>query len=146
MDEQGTSYSPPPPTLSTCSNLTSAHRNSNLRTSHHQLSAFPSNLHLFSYFAARSHAKTLAKPRIFLPHLVASLEQVDETDIMVKPDGVQRGLNDSVYVRSKQYQLEALPVPPRLSRGSKIQSLSAQEKPTTSRASKNGFLRMNCRK
>ncbi|XP_050116789.1 nucleoside diphosphate kinase 2, chloroplastic-like isoform X2 [Malus sylvestris] len=137
MDEQGTSYSPPPPTLSTCSNLTSAHRNSNLRTSHHQLSAFPSNLHLFSYFAARSHAKTLAKPRIFLPHLVASLEQVDETDIMVKPDGVQRGL---------QYQLEALPVPPRLSRGSKIQSLSAQEKPTTSRASKNGFLRMNCRK
>ncbi|XP_050116790.1 nucleoside diphosphate kinase 2, chloroplastic-like isoform X3 [Malus sylvestris] len=136
MDEQGTSYSPPPPTLSTCSNLTSAHRNSNLRTSHHQLSAFPSNLHLFSYFAARSHAKTLAKPRIFLPHLVASLEQVDETDIMVKPDGVQRGL----------YQLEALPVPPRLSRGSKIQSLSAQEKPTTSRASKNGFLRMNCRK
>ncbi|KAM1768265.1 hypothetical protein ACFX12_046261 [Malus domestica] len=83
----------PPPTLSTCSNLTSAHRNSNLRTSHHQLSAFPSNLHLFSY----SHAKTLAKPRIFLPHLVASLEQVDETDIMVKPDGVQRGLEPSSF-------------------------------------------------
>ncbi|KAM2684205.1 hypothetical protein EV1_045734 [Malus domestica] len=97
---------PPPPTLSTCSNLTSAHRNSNLRTSHHQLSAFPSNLHLFSY----SHAKTLAKPRIFLPHLVASLEQVDETDIMVKPDGVQRGLVGEIISRfeKKGFKLTGL--------------------------------------
>ncbi|KAM0955530.1 hypothetical protein ACFX2A_024403 [Malus domestica] len=109
MDEQGRSYSSPP-TPSTCSNLTSAHHNSNLRTSHHQLSAFPSNLHLFSYFAARPHAKTLAKPRIFLPHLVASLEQVDETYIMVKPDGVQRGLVGEIISRfeKKGFKLTGL--------------------------------------
>ncbi|KAM1397614.1 hypothetical protein ACFX2I_015169 [Malus domestica] len=94
----------------TCSSLSSAHRNSNLRTRHHQLSAFPSNLHLFSYFAARPHAKTLAKPRIFLPHLVASLEQVDETYIMVKPDGVQRGLVGEIISRfeKKGFKLTGL--------------------------------------
>lgn len=109
--------------------LSYAHHKSNLRTCHYQLAAFPSKSHLFSYFQSRHHAKTLAKPRIFLPHLVASLvglssfslfdwkpfnfgfisekpswnywhficcvgfqEQVEETYIMVKPDGVQRGL------------------------------------------------------
>ncbi|KAF3500852.1 hypothetical protein F2Q69_00040095 [Brassica cretica] len=36
---------------------------------------------------------------IFLPHLVASMEQVEETYIMVKPDGIQRGLVGEIISR-----------------------------------------------
>ncbi|XP_021805268.1 nucleoside diphosphate kinase 2, chloroplastic-like [Prunus avium] len=55
---------------------------------------------VFSYFPSRPHAKTLPKPRNFLPHhLATSLEQVDETYKMVKPDGVQRGLVGEIISR-----------------------------------------------
>ncbi|XP_020100480.1 nucleoside diphosphate kinase 2, chloroplastic [Ananas comosus] len=37
--------------------------------------------------------------RIFLPHLVAAMEEVEETYIMVKPDGVQRGLVGEIISR-----------------------------------------------
>ncbi|KAL6174999.1 hypothetical protein ACLB2K_051642 [Fragaria x ananassa] len=87
--------------------LSYAQPNSNLRT---QLAAFPSKSHLFSYSQTRPHAKTPAKPRIFLPHLVASLEQVEETYIMVKPDGVQRGLVGEIISRfeKKGFKLTGL--------------------------------------
>ncbi|PRQ17054.1 putative nucleoside-diphosphate kinase [Rosa chinensis] len=90
--------------------LSYAHPNCNLRTTHHKLAAFPSKSHLFSYFQPRPHAKTPAKPRIFLPHLVASLEQVEETYIMVKPDGVQRGLVGEIISRfeKKGFKLTGL--------------------------------------
>ncbi|XP_021808438.1 nucleoside diphosphate kinase 2, chloroplastic-like [Prunus avium] len=90
--------------------LSYTHHKNHLRTRHHQLSAFPSKCHLFSFFPSRPHAKTLAKPRIFLPHLVASLEQVDETYIMVKPDGVQRGLVGEIISRfeKKGFKLTGL--------------------------------------
>ncbi|KAL6283963.1 hypothetical protein ACE6H2_014892 [Prunus campanulata] len=54
---------------------------------------------VFSYFPSRPHAKTLPKPRNFLHHLAASLEQVDETYKMVIPDGVQRGLVGEIISR-----------------------------------------------
>ncbi|XP_077228996.1 nucleoside diphosphate kinase 2, chloroplastic-like [Tasmannia lanceolata] len=40
-----------------------------------------------------------SKTHIFLPHLVASMEDVEETYIMVKPDGVQRGLVGEIISR-----------------------------------------------
>lgn len=49
-------------------------------------------------------------PRIFLPHLVASLAQAEETYIMVKPDGVQRGLVGDIISRfeKKGFKLKGL--------------------------------------
>ncbi|KAJ7945753.1 Nucleoside diphosphate kinase [Quillaja saponaria] len=87
-----------------------------LRTSHHQnLSAFPSKSHLFSCVPSHLYAKTLTssrttKPHIFLPHLIASMEQVEETCIMVKPDGVQRGLVGVIISRfeKKGFKLTGL--------------------------------------
>ncbi|KAB1217305.1 Nucleoside diphosphate kinase 2, chloroplastic [Morella rubra] len=85
-----------------------------LRTTHHlHLAAFHPKSHLFSYFPSRPHAKTLShttKPHIFLPHLVASMEQVEETYIMVKPDGVQRGLVGEIISRfeKKGFKLTGL--------------------------------------
>lgn len=78
-------------------------RSSQLRTTQH-LSAFPSNSHLFSSSTSSSYAKTIrtkssTNTGIFLPHLIASLEQVDQTYIMVKPDGVQRGLVGEIISR-----------------------------------------------
>ncbi|XP_044485767.1 nucleoside diphosphate kinase 2, chloroplastic [Mangifera indica] len=69
-----------------------------------QLSAFPSQSPLFLKFQpCHSQPKTIArnstKPGIFLPPLVASLEQVEETYVMVKPDGVQRGLVGEIISR-----------------------------------------------
>ncbi|KAG6754163.1 hypothetical protein POTOM_042173 [Populus tomentosa] len=87
--------------------------NLNLRTTH--LSAFHSKSHLFSFNSSRSHphatkTRNSRKPRIFLPHLVASMEQVDETYIMVKPDGVQRGLVGEIISRfeKKGFKLTGL--------------------------------------
>ncbi|KAJ8639520.1 hypothetical protein MRB53_016214 [Persea americana] len=70
-----------------------------LRTQH--LAAFqPSPLLSSSpfYSHAKIHGKK-NKPHIFLPHLVASMEEVEETYIMVKPDGVQRGLVGEIISR-----------------------------------------------
>ncbi|XVF49696.1 hypothetical protein PTKIN_Ptkin04bG0034000 [Pterospermum kingtungense] len=68
-----------------------------------QLAAFHKQSHLFTKSATRpflypkSHVrKSTHGNDIFLLHLVASLEQVEQTYIMVKPDGVQRGLAFSV--------------------------------------------------
>lgn len=87
--------------------------NLNLRTTH--LSAFHSKSHLFSFNNSPSHphatkTRNSRKPRIFLPHLVASMEQVDETYIMVKPDGVQRGLVGEIISRfeKKGFKLTGL--------------------------------------
>ncbi|PKU86447.1 uncharacterized protein LOC110098618 [Dendrobium catenatum] len=49
--------------------------------------------HLYRMGARRSTS------RIFLPHLVASIEEVEETYVMVKPDGVQRGLVGDIISR-----------------------------------------------
>ncbi|XP_020217649.1 nucleoside diphosphate kinase 2, chloroplastic [Cajanus cajan] len=85
-----------------------------LRASHQHLTAFPSQSHLFSYhsppYAKTLRARTASKPAIFLPHLIASLEQVDQTYIMVKPDGVQRGLVGEIISRfeKKGFKLTGL--------------------------------------
>ncbi|KAK8939583.1 hypothetical protein KSP40_PGU015252 [Platanthera guangdongensis] len=56
-----------------------------------------------SFCAPRRHDRTRARrtsrTHIFLPHLVASMEDVDETYVMVKPDGVQRGLVGEIISR-----------------------------------------------
>ncbi|KAF3436825.1 hypothetical protein FNV43_RR19578 [Rhamnella rubrinervis] len=94
---------------SSCS-LAYTHK-SPIRSLHrHDLAAFPSTSHLFSYYPSRPHAKTLTKSHIFLPHLMAALEQVDETYIMVKPDGVQRGLVGEIISRfeKKGFKLTGL--------------------------------------
>ncbi|XXG62345.1 hypothetical protein AAC387_Pa05g0717 [Persea americana] len=70
-----------------------------LRTQH--LAAFQPSPLLSSppfYSHAKIHGKK-NKPHIFLPHLVASMEEVEETYIMVKPDGVQRGLVGEIISR-----------------------------------------------
>ncbi|XP_022137499.1 uncharacterized protein LOC111008930 [Momordica charantia] len=76
-----------------------------------QLSAFPSNSHLFSKLSTRYRAAPIDNESyIFLPHLVASLERVDQTYIMVKPDGVQRGLVGEIISRfeKKGFKLTGL--------------------------------------
>ncbi|ESW27512.1 hypothetical protein PHAVU_003G208500 [Phaseolus vulgaris] len=73
------------------------------RVSYEHLTPFPSQSHLFSYqsppYAKTLRARNTTKPAIFLPHLIASLQQVDQAYIMVKPDGVQRGLVGEIISR-----------------------------------------------
>ncbi|KAI6675459.1 hypothetical protein NL676_003365 [Syzygium grande] len=64
-----------------------------------RLSPSPSTSHLFCPAAAPRASRGRTRPRIFLPHLVASSEQVEETYIMIKPDGVQRGLVGEIISR-----------------------------------------------
>ncbi|KAJ4837615.1 Nucleoside diphosphate kinase 2, chloroplastic [Turnera subulata] len=73
----------------------------NLRTTH--ISAFHSHPHV-------AKPRNSTKPRTFLPRVVASLEQVEETYIMVKPDGVQRGLVGEIISRfeKKGFKLTGL--------------------------------------
>jgi nucleoside-diphosphate kinase len=81
-----------------------------VRTSpHSHLSAFQSQSHLFSN-SISSHLRTPKKSHVFLHHLVASLEQADETYIMIKPDGVQRGLVGEIISRfeKKGFKLKGL--------------------------------------
>ncbi|XP_057763529.1 nucleoside diphosphate kinase 2, chloroplastic [Arachis stenosperma] len=83
------------------------------RHQHQHLTAFPSHSHLFSSsspYAKSLRARTASNPGIFLPHLIASLEQVDQTYIMVKPDGVQRGLVGEIISRfeKKGFKLTGL--------------------------------------
>ncbi|PON45614.1 Nucleoside diphosphate kinase [Parasponia andersonii] len=92
-----------------CSSLSCSHKHI-IRTQYRHLAAFSSKYHLFSYFPSRTtHAKT-KPPHIFLPHLVAALEEVEETYIMVKPDGVQRGLVGEIISRfeKKGFKLTGL--------------------------------------
>ncbi|GKV13845.1 hypothetical protein SLEP1_g24817 [Rubroshorea leprosula] len=86
----------------------------NRRASTSHLAAFTKHSLLFSKFSirpppAKSHARRSANG-IFLPHLVASMEQVEETYIMVKPDGVQRGLVGEIISRfeKKGFRLTGL--------------------------------------
>ncbi|XP_065873714.1 nucleoside diphosphate kinase 2, chloroplastic [Euphorbia lathyris] len=77
------------------------------------LAAFHSTSHLFSYQPSPLyHAKSRNSPKthIFLPHLVASMEQVEESYIMIKPDGVQRGLVGEIISRfeKKGFKLTGL--------------------------------------
>ncbi|KAL8140851.1 hypothetical protein V2J09_006872 [Rumex salicifolius] len=72
------------------------------RDKHQQLAAFRPTSHLFSYSLISPRLSPLArrkKTHVFLPHLVASMERVEETYIMVKPDGVQRGLVGEIISR-----------------------------------------------
>ncbi|XP_043703617.1 nucleoside diphosphate kinase 2, chloroplastic-like [Telopea speciosissima] len=75
--------------------------NLTLRTRH--LSAFHGSPSLFLCSPTLSHAKRRARkirPNIFLPHLIDSMEDVEETTyITVKPDGVQRGLVGEIISR-----------------------------------------------
>ncbi|KAK6250215.1 hypothetical protein SCA6_004220 [Theobroma cacao] len=79
------------------------------------LAAFHKQSHLFTKSPARPFLYTKSYARqsthgIFLPHLVASLEQVEQTYIMVKPDGVQRGLVGEIISRfeTKGFKLTGL--------------------------------------
>ncbi|KAK1433893.1 hypothetical protein QVD17_10811 [Tagetes erecta] len=82
-------------------------------TNHRHLSAFQPSSHLFSNsLSYRIHATTKKNPnktRTFLPHLVASME-VEESYIMIKPDGVQRGLVGEIVSRfeKKGFKLKGL--------------------------------------
>ncbi|KAG8484732.1 hypothetical protein CXB51_023826 [Gossypium anomalum] len=83
----------------TCLSYTS---HGNLNVNH--LAAFHKQSHLFTKSPTRPFAFTKTRANksthgIFLPHLVASLEQVEQTYIMVKPDGVQRGLVGEIISR-----------------------------------------------
>ncbi|CAN1294097.1 Nucleoside diphosphate kinase 2, chloroplastic [Linum perenne] len=71
----------------------------------------PSNLFISSPSSSLiKPPRKSTKSRVFLPHLVASLEKVEETYIMVKPDGVQRGLVGEIISRfeKKGFKLTAL--------------------------------------
>ncbi|KAI3777648.1 hypothetical protein L1987_47449 [Smallanthus sonchifolius] len=82
-------------------------------TNHRHLAAFQSPSHLFTNsLSSRIHAikkKNPNKSRIFLPHLMASME-VEESYIMIKPDGVQRGLVGEIISRfeKKGFKLKGL--------------------------------------
>ncbi|KAL5543952.1 hypothetical protein UlMin_007736 [Ulmus minor] len=100
------------PSENICSlSLSSSHKRIlRAAATHHHLAAFPSKSHLFSSLQSHSRAKSPSETHIFLPHLVAALEQVEETYLMVKPDGVQRGLVGEVISRfeKKGFKLTGL--------------------------------------
>ncbi|KAK4350650.1 hypothetical protein RND71_029963 [Anisodus tanguticus] len=78
---------------------------------HHNLAAFQPAFNLFASTQSRPNAsKRNHTVRIFLPHLVASMEEVEETYIMIKPDGVQRGLIGEIISRfeKKGFKLTGL--------------------------------------
>ncbi|XP_047330854.1 nucleoside diphosphate kinase 2, chloroplastic [Impatiens glandulifera] len=76
---------------------------------HSHLAAFQSPINLFSRFL-HAPKKIQQKTHIFLPHLIAAMEDVEETYIMVKPDGVQRGLVGEIISRfeKKGFKLTGL--------------------------------------
>ncbi|KAJ0506677.1 putative nucleoside-diphosphate kinase [Helianthus annuus] len=85
-----------------------------LTCNHRHLAAFQSPSRLFSTLvSSRFHAsvkkKIPNKTRIFLPHLMASME-VEESYIMIKPDGVQRGLVGEIisWFENKGFKLKGL--------------------------------------
>lgn len=61
----------------------------------HSLAALQPAFHLFSSNAPKRHIRA----RTSLPHLVASMEEVEKSYIMIKPDGVQRGLVGEIISR-----------------------------------------------
>ncbi|PIN07533.1 Nucleoside diphosphate kinase [Handroanthus impetiginosus] len=82
--------------------------NINLRASH--LAAFQPLCRLFNFSPpCHSAFRKARKARVFLPRLVASME-VEETYIMIKPDGVQRGLVGEIISRfeKKGFKLTGL--------------------------------------
>ncbi|XP_078441135.1 nucleoside diphosphate kinase 2 [Wolffia australiana] len=104
--------------LGSCSSLSIAQsRHQNRSALPRQLSALPHSS--FSLALSRRFGNGAPKgsprwrrgsPRILLPHLVASLVQTEETYIMVKPDGVQRGLVGEIISRfeKKGFKLKGL--------------------------------------
>ncbi|KAI4319045.1 hypothetical protein MLD38_032693 [Melastoma candidum] len=82
------------------------------RNRHLHLAAFQSTSRLSSSSSlSRRHGiRNRAASGIFLPRLVASMEDVEETYIMVKPDGVQRGLVGEIISRfeKKGFKLTGL--------------------------------------
>ncbi|KAG2293374.1 hypothetical protein Bca52824_040043 [Brassica carinata] len=92
--------SPSPRVKSATCNSNSCPTTVNLRS---ELSAFRPQFRLFSRVSPtrrrRLCASSSADSGIFLPHLIASMEQVEETYIMVKPDGIQRGLVGEIISR-----------------------------------------------
>ncbi|CAK9143475.1 unnamed protein product [Ilex paraguariensis] len=90
---------------------TASHKLISCTTRRRRLAAFQSPSHLFAYSPSRPHAlKKHHKPHIFLPHLIASMEEVEETYIMIKPDGVQRSLVGEIISRfeKKGFKLSGL--------------------------------------
>ncbi|CAH9126907.1 unnamed protein product [Cuscuta epithymum] len=79
------------------SHAPSKSRNLSARTATNHLASLKPVNHLFSYSPFRPRAQT--KDQIFLPHLVASMEEKQQTYIMIKPDGVQRGLVGEIISR-----------------------------------------------
>nr|XP_043617559.1 nucleoside diphosphate kinase 2, chloroplastic [Erigeron canadensis] len=82
-------------------------------TNHRHLAAFQSPAHLFSNsslsYRMINTTKKNKTAHIFLPHLIASME-VEESYIMIKPDGVQRGLVGEIITRfeKKGFKLKGL--------------------------------------
>ncbi|OMP12017.1 Nucleoside diphosphate kinase [Corchorus olitorius] len=68
------------------------------------LAAFHKQSHFFTKSPSRPFPSTKTRAHqsthgIFLPRLVASLEEVQQTYIMIKPDGVQRGVVGEIISR-----------------------------------------------
>ncbi|EPS69992.1 nucleoside diphosphate kinase 2, chloroplastic, partial [Genlisea aurea] len=61
-------------------------------------------------FRSSSRRQKIGRPQIFLPILVASSDAVEESYIMIKPDGVQRGLVGEIISRfeKKGFKLKGL--------------------------------------
>ncbi|XP_019158745.1 PREDICTED: nucleoside diphosphate kinase 2, chloroplastic [Ipomoea nil] len=99
---------PSPNTLSYAPSWNLSARAAANNNNYHHLSSFKPVSRLFSYSPSRPH--THRKNHVFLPHLVASLEEVQQTYIMIKPDGVQRGLVGEIISRfeRKGFKLTAL--------------------------------------
>ncbi|WOL11512.1 nucleoside diphosphate kinase 2, chloroplastic [Canna indica] len=80
-----------------------AARSLSFHSHHHlELAAFqPSPFLSLSFRSGRRAAPRArkVKPGVFLPHLVAAMEGVEETYVMIKPDGVQRGLIGEIISR-----------------------------------------------
>ncbi|VFQ93716.1 unnamed protein product [Cuscuta campestris] len=78
--------------------LPAGSRNLSVRAAaNHQATLNPVH-RLFSYSPCR-RLRAQSKDQIFLPQLVASMEETQQTYIMIKPDGVQRGLVGEIISR-----------------------------------------------
>ncbi|KAJ8450644.1 hypothetical protein Cgig2_020281 [Carnegiea gigantea] len=88
-------------TVATHNNLLFRHTNHHQRWRQQKRAAFTSQSHLYSYspICPPTRKRPPKSPRVFLPRLAASMEEVEETYIMVKPDGVQRGLVGEIISR-----------------------------------------------
>ncbi|KAL5703716.1 nucleoside-diphosphate kinase [Ranunculus cassubicifolius] len=97
-----------PSPIATAANLTNySHKFTHLFAFHQSSSSL---LSLSSPPLSHATLRSKNRPNIFLPHLVASMEDVEQTYIMIKPDGVQRGFVGEIISRfeKKGFKLTGL--------------------------------------